>query len=491
MKLKLTGRKEEQEILQELYDSNRPEFLAIFGRRRVGKTFLIKQYFEKKDCFFFSVTGIQDGEIIDQIGRFVIEIGQAFYQGSELKEQKSWFNAFDVLAIAIKKFVPKNKKVVLFFDEFPWMVTHRSKLLTVVEYFWNQYWSNDPRIKLVICGSSASWIIRKIINNKGGLHNRITRKMQLSPFSLKESKAFLSTLGVKLNNKQIIRLYMVTGGIPYYLSSVKKGLSAEQLIEHLAFKQNSILFKEFDNLFSSLFEDPGPYVELLRIIAKHRYGIRQEDIIKTSNYTSRGGRASEKLTELEEAGFIMSFIPHFNKIRGIYYRVIDEYTMFYLKWIEPVRKTLQKASLETGYWENVHNSPAWYSWSGYAFESICYKHLSQIRKKLKISPSAIAGAWCYIPKDASNESGAQIDMLFDRRDDSITICEIKYSEKSFVIDKKYAKVLLNKKRVFISKTRTKKQIFICMVASSGIKDNLYADDLISGVVILDDLFKDI
>ncbi|MBI2792151.1 MAG: AAA family ATPase [Gammaproteobacteria bacterium] len=488
MALTLIGREEEQKSLQEFYDSNRPEFMAIYGRRRVGKTFLIKQYFEKKKCFFFSITGIQNGKMPEQINRFVIEIGRIFYKGTQLKEQTNWYDTFDLLMDAINKFVSKKQKVVLFFDEFPWMATHRSKLLSVLEYFWNQYWSTDTRIKLVICGSSASWILKKIINNKGGLHNRITRKIQLQPFNLAETKLFLSLNGVKLNNNHVTHLYMVTGGIPYYLAHAKKGLSAPQLIENLAFTQNSLLFKEFDNLFSSLFDDAEPYVEILRIIAAHRYGVGQEDIIKKAKLISRGGRASDKLKDLEEAGFIISFTPYMHKKRGIYYRVMDEYTLFYLKWIEPLRKTLQKESLEKGYWEKIQESGTWYNWAGYTFESICYKHIAQIRKKLEISPSAIANTWRYTSQAKSEEDGTQIDLLFDRRDNTITICEIKYTLKPFVIDKKYAKILENKHKVFVEKTKTNKQIFITMIASSGIKDNSYVNEHISGVVTLDDLF---
>lgn len=488
MGLTLIGREEEQKSLQEFYDSNRPEFMAIYGRRRVGKTFLVKQYFEKKKCFFFSITGIQNGKMPEQINRFVIEIGRIFYKGTQLKEQTNWYDTFDLLMDAINKFVSKKQKVVLFFDEFPWMATHRSKLLSVLEYFWNQYWSNDTRIKLVICGSSASWILKKIINNKGGLHNRITRKIQLQPFNLAETKLFLSLNGVKLNNNHVTHLYMVTGGIPYYLAHAKKGLSAPQLIENLAFTQNSLLFKEFDNLFSSLFDDAEPYVEILRIIAAHRYGVGQEDIIKKAKLISRGGRASDKLKDLEEAGFIISFTPYMHKKRGIYYRVMDEYTLFYLKWIEPLRKTLQKESLEKGYWEKIQESGAWYNWAGYTFESICYKHIAQIRKKLEISPSAIANTWRYTSQAKSEEDGTQIDLLFDRRDNTITICEIKYTIKPFIIDKKYAKNLENKRDVFVEKTKTKKQIFITMISSSGIQDNTYAKELIGGVVKLDDLF---
>jgi hypothetical protein len=489
MTLKLIGRKDEQHILEELYTSKNPEFLAMYGRRRVGKTYLLKTFFSRKSCIFFSATGIQKGDITEQIERFMVELSRVFYGGSPLEKPKDWFAVFDVLHNAIEKMVSKKQKVVLLFDEFPWMVTHRSKLLTVIEYFWNQHWSMDSRIKLLVCGSSASWIIKKIINNKGGLHNRITRKIQLSPFCLNESQQFLASQGVRLNKKQVTQIYMVAGGIPYYLKQAQKGLSATQNIDVMAFKKNCLLFKEFDNLFSSLFDDAEPYIEAIKIIAKYRQGIGQEELISESKLISRGGRASARLKELEEAGFILSFTPHFRQRKGIYYKVIDEYTLFYLKWIEPIRNSLQKQSLEDGYWEGESQTPSWLSWSGYAFEAICYKHLSQIRRKLKIKPNAIANSWRFVPKVGAEENGAQIDILFDRKDDAITLCEIKYSEKPFVINKQCARNLMNKEQVFIDKTKTKKQIFTALIVASGVKENLYYDDLVSGVVTLEDLFE--
>lgn len=488
--LKLTGRVQEQETLKKLHNSDSPEFLAIFGRRRIGKTFLIKQYFENKKCTFLPITGIQNGEIGDQIDRFMVEVGKVFFQGAELKVPDDWFKVFDVLNDAIEKFVPANQKVVLFFDEFPWMVTHKSKLLTVIEYFWNQYWSNNPKIKLIVCGSSASWIIKKIINNKGGLHNRITRKIQLQPFTLKESKEFLAAKSIRLNNKQVLQLYMMTGGVPYYLSLAEKGLSATQIIEQIAFQPDSLLLKEFDNLFSSLFINAESYIELLRVIAKNRYGIGQEELISAAKLTSRGGRATDKLKELEDTGFITSFVPHFHKKRGLYYRVIDEYTLFYLRWIEPVKANLQKFSLQPGYWESEQATPAWNSWAGYAFEAVCYKHIGQVRKKLKLRPNAIASTWRYQAKPNSSESGAQIDLLFDRSDKVITLCEIKFSENPFAINKDYAKKIMNKCDVFMRRTKTQKQVFMTLITASGLKENLYSEDLVDGVVVLDDLFKE-
>ena len=488
MDLQLVGRKEEQIILQDLYDSNRPEFLAIYGRRRIGKTYLIRQFFDEKDCIFFNSTGVQGGTMDLQLSRFTKEIGDTFYKGTKIKEGKTWFDAFDSLTDAIEKFVTKEQKIILFLDEFPWMATHRSGLLQALDHLWNQTWSSDSRIKLIICGSSASWIINKIINNKAGLHNRITRKIPLMPFNLQETNAFLRAQGVDLNHKQISQLYMVTGGVPYYLTNVKKGLSATQLIELLAFQKQSLLFKEFDNLFSSLFTEAETYTELLRIIAKNRYGMDQKELIKKSKKFSRGGGIIRKLTELEEAGFIISFTPHLHKKRGVYYRLIDEYTLFYLDWIEPVRSTLQKESLEAGYWATQQKSASWHAWAGYAFESICYKHISSIRKKLKIDPTAIANGWRFVPTAKSEENGAQIDLLFDREDDTITLCEIKYTDEPFAIDKSYAANLKRKIDVFREKTRTKKQIFFTMISANDIKKTIYSEDMIHGVVTLEDFF---
>lgn len=487
--LNLIGRNDEKEILRAFYESQRPEFLAIYGRRRIGKTALIKRYFEEDHALFFNVTGIQKGTKEMQIRRFTKEIGKVFYHGAEIKEQKNWVDTLDNLSMAIENTVPKNKKIVLFFDEFPWMATHKSGLLQALEHCWNHQWSNDSRIKLIICGSSASWIINKIINNKGGLHNRITRKIHLMPFNLAETAEFLTSLKIKLDYKQIIELYMVTGGVPYYLMAAEKNKTATQLIDQLAFSKNSILFNEFDNLFSSLFENSENYIDLLRTVGKKHRGVSLEEILKGSHDISRGGRVLERLKELEDTGFILSFMPHEHKKRGRYYRLIDEYTSFYFDWIEPIKTTLQKNDLEANYWAAIKNTPAWYNWAGYAFESICYKHIKQIKKKLGIQSGAMASGWRYVPIDELNENGAEIDLLFDRGDDAITLCEIKYTAEPFVIKKEYAKNLNNKLAVFKKITKTRKQLFLVLISANGLKETIYSEELLHGLVILEDLFS--
>ncbi len=356
--MSLIAREEEVSILENLYSSDRPEFLALYGRRRVGKTFLIRSFFEPKKAIFFNVTGAKKGSMGEQIGHFTERMSAIFYDGLKIQAEKTWDATFKVLTEAFAKQVPKNKKIILFFDELPWMATRNSRLLEALDYYWNQFWSNDKRIKLVICGSSAAWIINKVINNKGGLHNRVTRRIHLEPFNLSQTKLFLSSLGVKLNHHQILTLFMVMGGVPYYLLQVEKGFSAAQIIERLAFSKKSFLMDEFDNLFASLFEDGDSYIQIVRLLAAHPYGMGERTLLETLGKYAVGGTGHKKLKELEQTGFIMSFKPLFHKKRGTYYRLTDEYTLFYLKWIEPIKGALQKESLDQENWQAMQLTPA-------------------------------------------------------------------------------------------------------------------------------------
>ncbi len=485
---KIIGRSRERGLLDQILKSRKSEFLAVYGRRRVGKTYLIRNFFTDEPCTFFHVTGIQGGKLTEQLEQFVKHIGSTFYRGAALAPCQRWLDAFEELTKAMQQ-IPKNKKVVLFFDEFPWMASKRSQLLQALDYYWNRFWVNDPRLKLIVCGSSASWIIEKIINSKGGLYNRITLSIRLEPFTLAETKQFLRYNEIQLSHKQILDLYMIVGGVPHYLAQIRKGLSAFQCIDELCFQRNGILFNEFDRLFASLFHTSEIYLKICKIIAQHRYGIGQAELIKEAKLTS-GGSTIHRLKELEDAGFIMSFIPYGHKEKGIYYKIIDEYTLFYLHWIESNLPAIRKLDQTNGYWLSKSKSPRWKIWAGYSFEAVCYKHIMNIRKTLQIDPGAEVGSWKYSPKHGQTEMGAQIDLLFDRPDGIITICEIKYNEHPFAIDKKYAKNLLNKSEVFRKHSRTRKDIFITMITAGGLKPTMYAEELVTHQVKLDDLFKE-
>lgn len=481
----IVGRDNEKKELEDAYASKEAELIAVYGRRRVGKTHLVRNFYSKKRCLFFCVTGIKYGLIQVQLERFAKMLGEIFYSGAQLKSPATWMEAFQQLSEAIRS-ISKKKKIVLFFDELPWLASKKSGVLQALEYFWNQYWVNDVRLNLVICGSSASWMIKKIIKNRGGLHNRITRRINLMPFNLRESKYFLEKMGVKLKSPHLVRLYMAMGGVPYYLKQVKKRFSADQNINKLFFNQGGLFLDEFDEVFASLFDDSDAYKELITIISKSREGILRSTIEEKSKLTGKGGRLTKRLYDLEVSGFISRHIPIGHKKRGIYYRVTDEYCLFYLKWIEPVKHQLIREK-NSNYWLEMVNTPAYNSWSGYAFENICYKHIQQIKKKLQLPSIVLGSSWRYSPKKSSEQSGAQIDLLFVRTDKAITLCEIKYTKNPYVLDKSAYNNLRDKLAIYERETRKNLQCFFVLISAQGIRSTKYSDDLISEVITLEDL----
>lgn len=486
MEYTIIGRTEEQGELRDIYASPRAELVAVYGRRRVGKTYLINSFFKSHNCIFFQAVGLRKGGMRQQLQNFTESISETFYNKVSLQNSATWSDAFRLLTTNIES-SSQHGKVVVFLDELPWMATARSGFLGAFDYYWNKYWSHIANLKVIICGSSASWIINKIINDTGGLHNRVTRQIILRPFLLHEVKEYLQFVGLKLNNNQILDIYMAIGGIPFYLNNLKRSLSVTQNINQLCFKLNSFLYDEFDKLFDSLFKEAEAYKEIVRVTASKFYGIERTELDAKCRLSHNGGTLTERLKALEDSGFITSFVPYGHKAKGIYYRLIDEYSLFYLNWIEPYKKIALKVNDNDDFWSGMYNTPAWSSWSGYSFEAVCYKHIAIIRKALKIT-RGVASSWRYSPIK-KEENGAQIDLLFDRFDDAITICEIKYTSQPFLIDKPYAKKLLEKCAIFKKVTRTKKQIFIALISANGLKDNLHSDDLVTHVVNIEDLMK--
>lgn len=478
----IVGRKKEQMLLEEIYSSRKAEFVALYGRRRIGKTFLIREFFCKKKCTFFHATGVQKGTMKTQLEKFAQGLGLAFYGTTDLKPASSWREAFHSLHEQITK---TKGIVVIFLDELPWLATRKSGLLTELEYYWNRYWSAMPNVRLIICGSSAAWIIQKIINNTGGLHNRITCEMRLLPFDLVQTNEYLKGMGITLTQNQVLELYMALGGIPYYLEYVKRSFTAAQNIEHIYFGENAPLRDEFQKLFGSLFKKADAYIELVTLIAKKRAGINQEELADMATLSKSGGRLGVRLNDLVVAGFIDEYAPWGEGRSKKYYKLIDEFSLFYLYWVAP-----QKGRKNIDYWLDQSQRPAYHAWAGYTFESICMKHLRPIVSALGIKTGVSIGSWRFIPEKKSDENGAQVDLVIDRSDDAINVCEIKYTQDPFVIDKEYAAKLRNLIQIFKEKTRTKKQLFLSMISAHGIKQNMYAEDMVDGVVTLEDLFKE-
>lgn len=340
---------------------------------------------------------------------------------------------------------------------------------------------------LIICGSSASWIIRNIINNKGGLHGRVTRKMRLLPFALSETEKYLKSRHIDLDRKQIIDIYMAMGGVPKYLSYVKRGKSSAQIINEVCFTLKGGLYDEFDNLYKSLFDNYEHHIAIVKVLSKESEGLTKLELLDKVKMPS-GGTSTRIIDELVDAGFLI-FVPSFHKKKvGGIYRLIDEYSLFYLTWIAENSK-IGLESVDSEFWVKKYGTAKWNSWSGCAFESLCLKHIQKIKKALGISGiSTIEAGWRHLPKKAAAQQGAQIDLVIDRADKCINLCEMKYSDEEFAIDKSYADKLLTKKKVFKEQTETTKTLFTTMVTTYGVKKNAHYLSVVDNQLTMDDLF---
>lgn len=468
------GRKKEIKQFDRILRSKKSEFLTVYGRRRVGKTFLIREYFNY--TFDFQISALANAHTEQQLFNFDNTLRE---QSNLVFDEAStnWLIAFKRLIQHLN--TKKNKqKIVLFFDELPWFDTKGGNFMMGLEHFWNNWATNRKNVLLIVCGSAASWMVNNLINNSGGLHNRITQKIKLEPFTLKETESMLVSKNCVLERYQIIQLYMVLGGIPYYLEAVQPHLSAPQNIQALLFNKTGLLKNEFFNLYRSLFKKYEVYEKMVSVLATKNEGLQRSQIIKLSGISS-GGTLTKVLADLEESGFITSYTSFSNKQKNILYRLSDYYTAFYFRFI---KKGKYKAKNS---WINLIDNPTQRAWQGFAFEQICLDHTWQIKKKLGISGIQSNNvSW----KGKTEDKAAQIDLLIDRRDQVINLCECKFSLNTFSIDKSYAAQLRSKIATFKTVTQTKKSVFLTFITTYGVVKNKYANLLMQNQVTMDDLF---
>ncbi len=475
---KLIGRKAEQDILEEALKSDEPEMIAITGRRRVGKTFLVRSvYGEKIDLEF---TGVQDAPRREQLDSFHFLLQQFAGEALVLKPPKNWLAAFHQLITVLEAKERTDRKRILFFDELPWLASKKSGFLRAFGFFWNN-WASKNDIVVVICGSAASWMIERVVKAKGGLHNRITRRINLKPFSLAETEAFLKSQRVKLNRYHTILIYMIMGGIPHYLKEVKAGKGAVQNIDQICFSNEGLLADEFVNLYPALFEHSDNHIAVIRALATKWKGLTRSAILKTTKL-SNGGGMTKVLNELKYSGFISEYYPFGKKKKDMLYRLTDEYSLFYINFIEKRKKNIK------GAWQALSQTATFTSWSGYAFESICMKHITPIKKALEIN-GVYAEPSSFLFQGNDLLSGTQIDLLIDRNDQVINLCEIKFYKTTFSITKSYAAQLRNKIAIFSEVSKTKKQLFLTMITTFGVIENKHSQEIIDNSLTMDILFE--
>lgn len=469
----IVGRIAEKLILKGVLESDTPHFVAITGRRRVGKTYLVRTYLRKEMDFEFS--GMLNAPYQQQLENFNLTLSAHFKKRKNKAVPGSWLEAFAELARLLESKKPKTKKVI-FIDELPWLDTHKSNFMSALDWFWNS-WGSRHNVLFIVCGSATSWILNKLIRNRGGLHNRVTKRIHLSPFNLSETEAYLKHQKIALSRYQIVQLYMALGGIPHYLKEVQKGESAFQAIDRICFQENGLLAHEFENLYKALFKNSDNHEKVVFALAGKMKGLTRPEILAATKLKD-GGAFTNILEELEACNFIHSTSPFGKLKKETLYRLHDEFSIFYIKFMRN-RKNVN--------WQQLASTQTWRSWSGFAFENCCMKHIQQLKFAL-----GIAGVYTevssFISKGTESDPGTQIDLLIDRNDGIINICEAKFYDKPFTLNKAYAQQLRNKLSVFQTETGSSKTLFPTMVTTFGIQPNVYSIGLIQQTANLEDLF---
>jgi len=476
----LIGRKQEIVTLKRFHESSEAEFLVVYGRRRVGKTFLVRQYF--KDRFFFYATGIspEDSDktrLLVNLERFGKNLNQ--YGIDQAGAPATWMEAFDRLKEGVLANGSLDKKVI-FLDEMPWMDTPKSCFIKALEYFWNSFASARTDILLIACGSASAWISHKLFNSRGGLHNRITGRLLLRPFTLSECEEYFRSREIVIDRKDIAEAYMIFGGIPYYLKHWDGRYSLSQNIDRIVFKEDAPLKNEFSNLFASLFSNSSHYIEVVRALGGKLKGLLRDEILDATSLTD-GGTLSEILQNLATSGFIRYYARFPGKIRNGLYQLIDNFSLFHLAFIEG------NSGQNEHFWSDLHENPRLIAWRGYAFEQLCFKHINQIKQALGLAGIATD---VYSWKSKKSDPGAQIDLVISRADRIVNLCEIKFAKYEFEIKKDYADKLRNKAFAFGNETGIAATTHLTFITTYGVKRNAYSN-MVQSEVLLDDLFIDL
>jgi len=475
----IIGRKSEINELDRLYESDRSEFVAIYGRRRVGKTYLIKQAL--KDKFTFQHTGVSPVDQGGEKNRMKTQLDSFYYSllnhGLEgFKQPKSWMEAFYQLEQLLIR-LDNGKRLVIFIDELPWMDTPRSGFLPAFESFWNGWCNGRDNIMLIVCGSATSWIISNLSKSKGGLYGRLTHEIKVSPFTLKESEEYFAHEGIEMSRYDIIQSHMVFGGIPYYLSYFKKGYSFEQNTDMILFGDKPRLKDEYNRLFDAIFTNAKDCKKIIRHLSTRNYGYTREEIAAATGLPLGGG-LSDTLAALAESDFIIRYTPY-GKNAGEYYKLIDNFSLFWLKYVETQQK-------ESTFMNDNITSESMRAWRGIAFEQVCWQHVNQIKLALQIG-GVKTSVSTYNYKGEDDKKGAQIDMLITRADNVVNLCEMKFTSDPYSIDKDEEDKMLYRVKILKETLSSRQTVHLTMITTYGVLQGKHSGK-VQKVLCADDLF---
>lgn len=474
---RITGRQKEISRLDRCMQSDSAQLMIVYGRRRVGKTFLIDRYFDNQ--FDFKLTGAFQQPKAVQLKNFTAELNRQ--TGQKIKPPKDWTEAFMLLRDYLSS-LPTGRKQIVFFDELPWMDTARSGFLSALEWFWNDWGCTRDQLIFIVCGSATAWMTDKIAHNKGGLFNRQTCKLFLEPFTLAECEMYLASRDIHWSRYDIAECYMVLGGIPYYLSLLDPELSCRQNMDELLFNRRGELWDEFTHLYRTLFSNSDQYIRLVEALSQKRGGLTREEIIRKTKIAANGV-LSKMLEDLANSGFVRRVNTYGQKKHNAHYQLADYYTIFYLRFLK------ENDGRDGHFWSNALDNPSLRAWLGLTFEQLCMDHLSQIRSALGIEGVlSESSVWSSRGDESEDSRGAQIDLLIDRRDRTVNLCEIKFSVNEYEIDRETDQNLRNKIEAFRNETNCRKTIQLTMITTFGVKKNMYSS-LVTNQIVLDDLFR--
>ena len=473
----MVGRKKEIKMLRNAAESKCSEFVAVYGRRRVGKTFLVRETFNSN--FTFQHSGVANSCTKIQLERFrrsLVESGHA-----KCPVLKTWFQAFDELKSVVAS--SSAGKKILFIDEMPWMDKPNANFIPALENFWNAWASARKDVVLIVCGSATSWMLNKVIHGRGGLHNRVTVRIPLRPFSLSECEVLAESMGLEATRYQLVQYYMALGGVPYYWNYLQGGLSVAQNMDKLFFAGDDRLEGEFAELFASLFSKDAPYVRIVEALCSRRMGLVREEIAQATGL-SNSGTLTRYLSELEQCGFVRKYRMGGRRVRDAIYQLVDNFSLFHFRFVR------ENADGDPLFWSSSVDKPVLLSWQGLSFELVCLEHVEQIKRALQIGGvHSLNYAWrCERPQDDA-ERGAQIDLVIDRDDGIVNLCEMKFAAKEYAITADDDASMRNKRTAFKRETKSRKAVHFTYVTSFGLAKNRYAGEVQSEVT-LDDLFRE-
>ena len=458
--------------------STKSEMVAIYGRRRVGKTFLVKE--TMGNLFDFDFIGMHKTPAKIQRNQFLKKLNSL--SGKEYKHPTDWFEAFDNLKEYLLSL--NKEKVVVFLDELPWMDTANSNFISAFSYFWNTWDSKKVLLKLYVCGSATTWMVDKLIGDPGGLYGRVSRPVYLAPFSLNETEQFLNKIKkLNYNKMQVLDTYMIFGGIPYYLDMLNKEIPLSVNIDLLFFSDDAPLRSEYDFLFRSLFKKSDNYQKVVELLATKLSGLTRDGISVECNLD--GGELTTILKNLNSCDFIRVYSNPSKKEKGKLYQLTDMFSLFYLRFVKGYD------GRDKHFWTNITQSAVKNTWSGYAFEQTCLHHIDQIKNKLGISGiQSDVYAWsekAYTDIEGNHWDGGQIDLIIDRSDNVMNLCEMKYSNDEYIINRDYAERIRRRESCFKQRVKTKKALRCTFVTTYGVKNNNYSD-IVDNQITAYDLF---